>query len=51
MPFALANAAFKLQSKNPGRTEFREIDGRGHSLTIDSGWADVADAALAFVRA
>ena len=51
VPFALANAAFKLQSKNPGRTEFREIDGRGHSLTIDSGWADVADAALAFVRA
>ena len=23
---------------------------RGHSLTIDSGWREVADTALAFVR-
>lgn len=51
VPFAIANAAFKLQSKNPGRTEFREIEGRGHSLTIDSGWRGVADAALEFARA
>lgn len=50
VPNVLAKAAFKLQSKNPGRTEFKEIEGRGHSLTIDSGWGDVADAALAFVR-
>ncbi|MDX6313218.1 MAG: hypothetical protein QOF44_2682, partial [Streptomyces sp.] len=24
--------------------------GRGHALTIDSGWKEVADTALAFVR-
>jgi len=50
VPNVLAKAALKLQSKNPGRTEFKEIEGRGHSLTIDAGWPDVADAALAFVR-
>jgi pimeloyl-ACP methyl ester carboxylesterase len=50
VPNAVAHAAYKLQAKNAGRTEFVEIAGRGHSLTIDAGWADVADAALAFVR-
>jgi len=50
VPYAIAHAAFKLQSKNAARTEFREIDGRGHSLVIDSGWQEVADAALEFAR-
>jgi hypothetical protein len=27
-----------------------EIKGRGHALTIDSGWRDVASTALEFVR-
>ena len=27
-----------------------EIKGRGHLLTIDSGWSEVADTALAFLR-
>jgi non-heme chloroperoxidase len=31
-------------------TEFVEIPNRGHSLTIDSGWLEVADKALAFVQ-
>jgi hypothetical protein len=26
------------------------MKGRGHSLTIDSGWREVADTALAFVK-
>jgi non-heme chloroperoxidase len=30
-------------------TEFAEIPGRGHSLTIDSGWRTVADTVLAFI--
>jgi non-heme chloroperoxidase len=50
VPYAMAHAAYKLQSKNPARTAFTEIDGVGHSLVIDSRWPDVADAALAFVR-
>ena len=35
---------------NPGVTEIIEIKGRGHALTIDSGWREVADTALAFVK-
>jgi len=50
VPWAIANAAYKRQAGNPGVTEIIEIPGRGHSLTIDSGWPRVADAVLAFVR-
>ncbi len=35
---------------NEGVTEYLEIPGRGHALTIDSGWQEVAEKALAFVR-
>ena len=31
-------------------TEIEKIPNRGHSLTIDSGWREVADTALAFVK-
>lgn len=50
VPFALANAAFKRQSKNVSPTELVEIPGVGHSLVIDSHWTEVADAALAFLK-
>jgi non-heme chloroperoxidase len=50
VPWAIANASYKRQQKNPGVTEIVEIPGRGHALTIDSGWREVADTALAFVR-
>jgi len=50
VPWSLANAAYKKQKRNPGVTEIVEMPGRGHSLTIDSGWREVADTALAFVR-
>jgi pimeloyl-ACP methyl ester carboxylesterase len=50
VPWALANAAYKQQDDNPGVTEIVEIKGRGHALTIDSGWREVADTALAFVK-
>ncbi|MUL75428.1 alpha/beta hydrolase [Mycolicibacterium sp. CBMA 226] len=50
VPWAIANASYKLQKKNANVTEIVEIPGRGHSLTIDSGWREVADTALNFVR-
>jgi non-heme chloroperoxidase len=31
-------------------TEIVMIPNRGHALTIDSGWREVADTALAFIR-
>jgi pimeloyl-ACP methyl ester carboxylesterase len=50
VPWAIANASFKKQRRNEGVTEIVEIPGRGHALTIDSGWREVADKALAFVK-
>jgi pimeloyl-ACP methyl ester carboxylesterase len=50
VPWAIAHASFKKQKRNEGVTEIVEMPGRGHSLTIDSGWREVAATALAFVR-
>lgn len=50
VPGALTNAAYKLQSRNDGVTEIVEMPGRGHALTIDHGWREVAETARAFVR-
>jgi non-heme chloroperoxidase len=50
VPWAIANASYKRQQHNPGVTEIVEIPDRGHALTIDSGWREVADTALAFVK-
>ena len=49
VPWAIAHASFKQQEKNPSVTEIQEIPDRGHSLTIDHGWQEVAETALAFV--
>ena len=49
VPWAIAHASYKQQEKNPGVTEIHEIPGRGHSLTIDHGWREVAETALAFI--
>jgi pimeloyl-ACP methyl ester carboxylesterase len=50
VPWAIAQAAFKLQQANPNLTEIVEVPNRGHSLTIDSGWREVAQLALDFVQ-
>ena len=50
VPWAIANASFKRQQRNEGVTEIKKIPNRGHSLTIDSGWREVAETALAFVK-
>ena len=50
VPRAISHAAYKRQQHNKGVTEFAEIPGRGHALTIDSGWSEVAETALAFIR-
>lgn len=50
VPPALTNAAYKLQSRNEGVTEIVEMPGRGHAITIDHGWREVAETARAFVR-
>ena len=50
VPRAVANASFKRQKPNSGITELIEMQDRGHSLTIDHGWREVADTALSFIR-
>jgi pimeloyl-ACP methyl ester carboxylesterase len=50
VPWAIANASFKQQQGNSGVTEIVEMKNRGHALTIDSGWREVAATALAFVK-
>jgi non-heme chloroperoxidase len=50
VPWAIAKASYKKQQRNKGVTEIVEIPGRGHALTIDSGWREVADTALGFVK-
>jgi non-heme chloroperoxidase len=50
VPWAIANASFKKQKKNQDVTEIIEMPNRGHSLTIDNGWREVCDTALAFVQ-
>jgi pimeloyl-ACP methyl ester carboxylesterase len=50
VPWAIANASYKKQKRNDSVTEITEMAGRGHALTIDGGWREVADTALSFVR-
>jgi pimeloyl-ACP methyl ester carboxylesterase len=49
VPWAIANASYKREKRNDAVTEIKEIPNRGHALTIDSGWREVADTALQFI--
>jgi non-heme chloroperoxidase len=50
IPPALVKAAFNKQRRNAGVTELQQVANRGHALTIDDGWREVADRALAFIK-
>jgi pimeloyl-ACP methyl ester carboxylesterase len=50
VPPAIASASYKKERRNKAVTEFVTVPGRGHALTIDSGWRDVADTTLEFVK-
>jgi pimeloyl-ACP methyl ester carboxylesterase len=50
VPWSIANASYKRQKRNEGVTEIVEMPNRGHALTVDSGWREVATKALDFVR-
>jgi non-heme chloroperoxidase len=49
VPWAIANASYKRQRRNPAVTEIVRMPNRGHALTIDHGWREVAQTALDFV--
>jgi len=50
VPWSIAHASYKQQQDNRGLTEILEIPNRGHALTIDSGWREVAGTTLRFVK-
>ncbi|UFZ03010.1 alpha/beta fold hydrolase [Bradyrhizobium ontarionense] len=51
LPPSVGRAAYERQERNQDAvTEFVQLPWRGHALTIGSGWREVAEAALNFVR-
>ena len=50
VPWAITHASYRKQQRNAAVTEILEVPGRGHALTIDAGWREVADIALRFVQ-
>ncbi|MCF2531481.1 alpha/beta hydrolase [Yinghuangia soli] len=51
VPWSIAHGSYKKQARNETAvTEIVEMPGRGHALTIDHGWREVADTALTFVQ-
>ena len=50
MPLKVTQTVYNLYAKGESDTEFHSFEGRGHSLTIDSGWREVADVALEWLQ-
>jgi non-heme chloroperoxidase len=46
VPDSVSRAAYKLYGRSAAVTEFRRFPDRGHTLTVDSGWTEVAQTAL-----
>lgn len=46
VPDVTTRSTFKQYRNSSAVTELKQFEGRGHSLTIDSGWREVADATL-----
>lgn len=49
VPESITRSTLKQYQASSAATELLEFKDRGHSLTIDHGWADVADAALTWL--
>jgi pimeloyl-ACP methyl ester carboxylesterase len=50
VPPAVSHATVKLYRHSSATTDFQQFAGRGHSLTVDSGWREVADAVLGWLK-
>jgi pimeloyl-ACP methyl ester carboxylesterase len=49
-PEAVTKSTLKQYKDSGAVTDFMEFPDRGHSLTIDHGWRDIADASLAWLE-
>src|SRR5712664_268868 len=50
VPEVVSRAAYQLYRKSPSVTEYKVFPDRGHSLTVDSGWKEVANASLTWLK-
>jgi non-heme chloroperoxidase len=50
VPPAISRATVKQYRGSPAVTDYQEFPDRGHTLALDSGWRDVADAVLAWLK-
>ncbi|MGZ4595590.1 MAG: alpha/beta hydrolase, partial [Actinomycetes bacterium] len=50
VPEAITKSTYKKYRKSSAVTEIKEFEDRGHSLTIDHGWREVADSVLAWLK-
>jgi pimeloyl-ACP methyl ester carboxylesterase len=50
VPWAIANASYRKQRRNPAVTDIVKLEHRGHALTIDHGWQEVAETSREFVE-
>lgn len=51
VPDVVTRSTLKQYRDSTAVTELKQFEGRGHSLTIDHGWKDVADAVLDWLKA
>ena len=51
VPLKVTEEVFAMYSKGRSDTELHIFEGKGHSLTIDNGWKDVADVTLNWLAA
>lgn len=51
VPPTITRSLLRLYRKSPAVTDHEELSDRGHTLQLDSGWRDVADVALGWLRA
>jgi esterase/lipase len=49
VPEAITAATLKQYRHSTAVTELLEFEDRGHSLTVDHGWTEVADAVLVWL--
>jgi pimeloyl-ACP methyl ester carboxylesterase len=50
VPDVVTRASFNRYHRSLAVTELKQFEGRGHSLTIDHGWTEVADAVLEWLK-
>ncbi|MBV9870639.1 MAG: alpha/beta hydrolase [Frankiaceae bacterium] len=50
VPDVVTRSTLKQYRDSTAVTELKQFEGRGHSLTIDSGWRDVAESVLGWLK-